>query len=36
MRLSLVGASAKEVVPHMEVGLDPHVGLAWGHKGRYV
>jgi hypothetical protein len=26
----------KEVVPQIEVGLNPHVGLAQGHKGRYV
>jgi hypothetical protein len=25
----------KEVVPQIKVGLDPHVGLTQGHKGRY-
>jgi hypothetical protein len=25
-----------EVVSQIEVGLDPHVGLAQGHKGRHV
>jgi hypothetical protein len=29
-------SGAKEVVPQIEVVLDPHVGLTQGHKGRYV
>jgi hypothetical protein len=29
-------SGAKEVVPQIEVVLDPLVGLTQGHKGRYV
>jgi hypothetical protein len=27
---------AKKVVPHIEVGLDPHIDLTQGHKGRHA
>jgi hypothetical protein len=33
---ALLEPDMKEVVPQIEVGLNPHVGLTHGHKGRYV
>jgi hypothetical protein len=26
----------EEIVPQIKVGLNPHVGLAQGHEGRYM
>jgi hypothetical protein len=33
---ALLSPGTKEVVPQIEVGLNPHIGLAQGHKGRHV
>jgi hypothetical protein len=33
---ALLEPDTKEVVPQIEVGLNTHVGLTHGHKGRYV
>jgi hypothetical protein len=32
----MLGSGTKEVLPQIEVGLNPHVGLTHGNKGRYV
>jgi hypothetical protein len=33
---ALLEPGAKEIVPQIEVGLNPHIGLTHGHKGRHV
>jgi hypothetical protein len=33
---ALLELGVKEVVPQIEVGLHPHVGLTQGHEGQYV
>jgi hypothetical protein len=33
---ALPQSGMKDVVPHIEVGFNPHVGLAKGHKGHHV